>query len=82
MAKFKYVAIDSKGKTLPGEIAANDAKQARQKIRQKGLTPLQIKSVSGGGLEKDKKKTKKINYRKNFPKEKFLKKSFKKIFKN
>jgi len=61
MAKFKYVAIDSKGKTLPGEIAANDAKQARQKIRQKGLTPLQIKSVSGGGLEKDKKKTKKIS---------------------
>jgi len=60
MAKFKYVAIDSKGKTLPGEIAANDTKQARQKIRQKGLTPLQIKSVSGGVLEKDKKKTKKI----------------------
>ena len=60
MAKFKYVAIDSKGKTLSGEIAANDSKQARQKIRQKGFTPLQIKSVSGGVLEKDKKKTKKI----------------------
>lgn len=59
MAKFKYVAIDSKGKTLPGEIAASDAKEARQKIRQKGLTPLQIKSLSGGDSEKAPRKQKK-----------------------
>ncbi len=59
MAKFKYVAIDSKGKTLPGEIAASDAKEARQKIRQKGLTPLQIKSLSGGDSEKSPRKQKK-----------------------
>jgi type II secretory pathway component PulF len=59
MAKFKYVAINSKGKTLPGEIAASDAKEARQKIRQKGLTPLQIKSLSGGDSEKSPRKQKK-----------------------
>jgi len=59
MAKFKYVAINSKGKTLPGEIAASDAKEARQKIRQKGLTPLQIKSLSGGDSEKAPRKQKK-----------------------
>ena len=59
MAKFKYVAINSKGKTLPGEIAASDAKEARQKIRQKGLTPLQIKSLSGGDSEQAPRKQKK-----------------------
>lgn len=59
MAKFKYIAIDSKGKTLPGEVAASDPKQARQKIKQKGLTPLQITSLSGGNLDKEKSKKKK-----------------------
>ena len=59
MAKFKYIAIDSKGKTLPGDIAASDSKQARQKIKQKGLTPLQITSLSGSNLDKEKSKKKK-----------------------
>ena len=54
MAKFKYIAIDSKGKTLPGDIAASDKKQARQKIKQKGLTPLQITWLSGSNLDKEK----------------------------
>ena len=60
MARFRYVSIDLKGKTLPGEITASDAKDARAKIRQKGLTPLQIKPVGGGSGEKNKNKQKKL----------------------
>ncbi len=59
MARFSYVSIDLKGKTLPGEINASDLKDARAKIKQIGLTPLQIKPLEGGNGEKDKKKPKK-----------------------
>ena len=60
MARFSYVSIDLKGKTLPGEISASDAKDARAKIRQKGLTPLQIKPAGGSSGEKNKNKQKKL----------------------
>ncbi len=59
MARFSFVAIDLKGKTLPGEISASDAKDARLKIKQKGLTPLQIKSVEGNNSTKSHSKQKK-----------------------
>jgi type II secretory pathway component PulF len=56
MARFSYVSIDLKGKTLSGEISATDLKDARVKIKQKGLTPLQIKPLGGPGREKEKSK--------------------------
>jgi type II secretory pathway component PulF len=61
MSRFSYVAIDSKGKTLPGEITAVDSKEARSKIRQQGLTPIQIKSVGGKDAGKAKSKLKKAS---------------------
>ncbi len=59
MARFSYVAIDRKGKSLPGEIAASDTKDARNQLRGKGLTPIQIKLVGGEKKEKKLAKTKK-----------------------
>ena len=60
MARFSYVAIDSKGKTLPGEITGDDAKEARLKLRQKGLTPIQINLIGGQSSGKTKGKQKKV----------------------
>ena len=60
MARFSYVAIDSKGKTLPGEITGDDAKEARLKLRQKGLTPIQINLIGGQSPGKAKGKQKKV----------------------
>ena len=60
MARFSYVAIDSKGKTLPGEITGNDPKEARLKLRQKGLTPIQINLIGGQSPGKAKGKQKKV----------------------
>lgn len=50
MAKFKYVAIDLKGKSLSGEIEADDSKKAKQLIRANGVTPLKVTKI--GGSEK------------------------------
>ena len=61
MARFSYVAIDSKGKTLPGEITGSDSKEARLKIRQKGLTPIQIHPIGGQKIKKEKGKQKKAS---------------------
>ncbi len=50
MAKFKYVAIDLKGKSLSGEIEADDSKKAKKLIRANGVTPLKVTKI--GGSEK------------------------------
>jgi type II secretory pathway component PulF len=50
MAKFKYVAIDLKGKSLSGEVEADDLKKAKQLVRAEGVTPLKVTKV--GGSEK------------------------------
>ena len=50
MAKFKYVAIDLKGKSLSGEIEADDSKKAKRLIRAEGVTPLKVTKI--GGSEK------------------------------
>ena len=55
MAKFKYVAIDLKGKSLSGEIEADDSKKAKRLIRAEGVTPLKVTKV--GGTEKKGKPT-------------------------
>lgn len=60
MSRFRYVAIDSKGKTLPGEITGDDAKEVRLKLKQKGLTPIQINPIGGQSQSKAKGKQKKV----------------------
>ena len=47
MATFRYVAIDSRGRTIPGELDANDRREARSHLRGKGLTPVEVKAVGG-----------------------------------
>lgn len=42
MAAFEYIALDEKGKEIKGLLEADTAKQVRQLLRDKGLTPLQI----------------------------------------
>ena len=34
MAKFKYVAIDVKGRSLSGEVDADDPKSAKKLVRE------------------------------------------------
>lgn len=45
MARFSYVGIDIQGKTSSGEIVADDAKDARSKVKKTGLTPITVKSL-------------------------------------
>ena len=52
MAKFSYLAIDRKGKSLPGEIIASNAKEAKNKLRDDGLTPVKLKLLGGSTNEK------------------------------
>ena len=52
MAKFSYLAIDRKGKSLPGEIIASNAKEAKKKLRDEGLTPVKLKLLGGATSEK------------------------------
>ena len=47
MAEFEYVAVDKKGKTRTGTLSAPDAKSARRKAMQSGLTVLKVKMSSG-----------------------------------
>jgi len=47
MAKFKYVAIDVRGRSLSGEVEADDPKTAKQLVRSEGLTPLKISRLGG-----------------------------------
>ena len=56
MPAFSYLAIDSKGKKKKGVLEADGPKQARNLLREKGLTPLEVemsaeaekKKASGG----------------------------------
>ena len=45
MAAFEYIALDEKGKEQKGVIEGDTARQVRQILRDKGLTPLQIDST-------------------------------------
>ncbi|MDH5711871.1 MAG: type II secretion system inner membrane protein GspF [Gammaproteobacteria bacterium] len=45
MAAFEYIALNDKGREKKGVIEADTARQARQILRDKGLTPLQIEST-------------------------------------
>ncbi|MDH5388915.1 MAG: type II secretion system inner membrane protein GspF [Gammaproteobacteria bacterium] len=54
MAAFEYIALDEKGKEKKGIIEADTAKQVRQLLRDKGLTPLQIDSTKASKKKSDK----------------------------
>lgn len=51
MQEFEYVGIDPKGRTSNGNVAAENVKAARSKVREKNLTILKIKQV--GSLAKE-----------------------------
>ena len=46
MAAFDYKALDDRGKTIKGVIEADSARQVRQQLRDKFLTPLQVEQAA------------------------------------
>ena len=46
MAAFEYQALDTRGKNRKGILSADTARQARDKLRESGLTPLNLKAVT------------------------------------
>lgn len=65
MAKFTYVALDSRGQETKGEIEASDQTSALSRIREKGLFPTSVTEATpkaparkGGGAPKGKGKGK------------------------
>jgi len=53
MAAFEYSALDTRGRQIKGLIEGDTARQARQALRDRGLSPLEITEVAerqaGGG---------------------------------
>ena len=57
MPTFSYVAVDSRGRTIPGELEADDRRSVRSYLRGKGLTPVDVKTkgnIAGGTKAKAK----------------------------
>ena len=56
MAAFEYIALDPRGREQKGLIEADSARQARQLLREKQWSPLEVKQakakedISGGGF--------------------------------
>ena len=56
MAAFEYIALDPRGREQKGLIEADSARQARQLLREKHWSPLEVKQakakedISGGGF--------------------------------
>ena len=48
MPTFRYVAVDTRGRTIPGELEADDRRSVRSHLRGKGLTPVEVKTKGGG----------------------------------
>lgn len=53
MAAFEYRALDQSGKNLKGIMEGDTARQIRQQLRDKGLTPLSVEEIQ----QQEKKKT-------------------------
>ena len=49
MARFKFTALDSKGKEIHGEIDADSQSAAVARIREKQMFPTKIEELAGGG---------------------------------
>lgn len=46
MAAFEYTAMDARGKNVKGVLEGDNARQIRQQLRDKALTPLQVSEAS------------------------------------
>ena len=49
MARFKFTALDSKGKEVHGEIDADNQSAAVARIREKQYFPTKVEELAGGG---------------------------------
>lgn len=47
MAAYEYTAIDEKGRERKGVLEGDNARQVRQKLREKQLTPLTVEETAG-----------------------------------
>ncbi|CAH0524370.1 type II secretion system inner membrane protein GspF [Vibrio hippocampi] len=52
MAAFEYKALDAKGKRVKGLIEGDNPRQARQRLKEKGLVPIDIVETSGKSSRK------------------------------
>ncbi len=52
MGAFEYQALDERGRTKKGVLSADTARLARDKLRELGLTPLDLKSVTDAKANK------------------------------
>ena len=50
MPEFNYLGVNSKGKTLSGNVVADSLKEARQNLRSNGLTPLKLELSDSDSL--------------------------------
>lgn len=48
MGAFQYAALDDRGRTRKGLLEGDTARQVRQILRERGLTPLDVEEVAGG----------------------------------
>ena len=54
MAAFEYVALDIKGRQKKGVLEGDTARQIRQQLREKDLTPLDVNHIGDASRKKDK----------------------------
>ena len=54
MGAFEYQALDQSGKTKKGVLSADTARQARDQLREQGLTPLDVQTVTDSKANKSK----------------------------
>ena len=52
MREFKYVAINKRGKSSSGQVAAKNVKDAKAQLLQEGLTPLKLNSLGKSEIGK------------------------------
>ena len=52
MREFKYVAINKRGKSSSGQVAAKNVKDAKAQLLQEGLTPLKLTSLGKSEIGK------------------------------
>ncbi|MDR9499550.1 MAG: type II secretion system inner membrane protein GspF [Hydrogenovibrio sp.] len=58
MSQYHYQAVDTNGKSQKGQLQADSERQLRQRLRDKGLIPVEIKHL--GEAEKSQSKTSKM----------------------
>ncbi len=51
MAAFEYVAMDARGKNVKGVLEGDNARQIRQQLRDKALTPMEVNEANSSGTK-------------------------------